>query len=143
MCPLFSLLPKEVYQISTPRNPHDLHELHQSIFTEFSQSNKFEDWATRYAVEKLANSATAALNEWDELQRRLKINADKQKRAKAAKKPRHKISAKGLQFSNHAELRAHFSKRHLEDLVNANEKVRRSREESRSWRKKFQSLLPS
>ena len=77
MRPLFSLLPKEVYQISAPRNPHDLHELHQSISTEFSQSNKFEDWATRYAVEKLANSATAALHEWDELQRRLKINADK------------------------------------------------------------------
>ena len=60
---------------------------HQAISTEFSQTNKFEDWATQCAMEKLANSATAALHEWDELQKWLQINANKQKRAKAAKKP--------------------------------------------------------
>ena len=123
--PLFSLSPNEVHQISTPRNPRDLHHLHHSIATEFSQTNKFEDWATRYAVEKLANSATAAIHERDELQKRLKINADKQKQAKAAKKPRHKIPAEGLQFANHAELQAHFSGRHLEDLSNTKEKIKR------------------
>ena len=58
-------------------------------------------------MEKLANPATAALHEEDELQKRLKINANK-KRAKAAKTPRYKILAEGLQFANHAELRAHF-----------------------------------
>ena len=93
MRPLFS---KEVHEIPTPRNPRDLHQLHQSISTEFLRSNKFEDWATRCAIGKLANSATAALHERNELQHRLKINADKQKRAKAAKKPRHKIPAEGL-----------------------------------------------
>ena len=35
-------------------------------------------------MEKLANSATAALHERDELQKRLEINADKRKQAKAA-----------------------------------------------------------
>ena len=68
---------------------------------------------------KLANSATAALHERDELQKRLKINANKQQ-AKAAKKPRHKIPVEGLQFANHAELQAHFSERHLENLANVN-----------------------
>ena len=65
-------------------------------------------------------------HEWDKLQKRLKINADKQQ-AKAeaqAKKPHHKISAEGLQFDNHAELQAHFSQRYLENLANANEKIR-------------------
>ena len=143
MRPLFSLLPKEVYQISTPRNPRDLHQLHQSISTEFSQSNKFEDWATRYAVEKLANSATAALNERDELQRRLKINADKRKHAKAAKKPRQKIPAEGLQFANHAELqvRAHFSGRHLEDLANTNEKIKRMQGKVKKLEEKISELV--
>ena len=74
--PLVFSLPKEVHQISTPRNPQDLHHIRHSIATEFSQTNKFQDWATRYAVEKLANAATAALHERDELQQRLKINAD-------------------------------------------------------------------
>ena len=76
-------------------------------------------------MEKLANAATAALHERDELQQRLKINADKQKRVKTAKKPRYKIPAEGLQFANHAELQAHFSGRHLEDLANTNEKIER------------------
>ena len=76
--PLFSLSPGEVHQISTPRNPHDVHLLHNTISTEFSQPNKFEDWATRYAMEKLANSATAALHKRDGLQKWLKINAEKQ-----------------------------------------------------------------
>ena len=139
MRPLFSLLPKWVHQILTPRNPRGLHQLHQSISTEFSQSNKFEDWATRYAVEKLANSATSALHERDELQRRLKINADKQKQAKAAKKPRHKIPAEGLQFANLVELRAHFLGRYLKDLANANQKVKCMQEKvgGGGWRKIF------
>ena len=49
-------------------------------------------------------------HERDELQKRLKINADKQqaKAAAQAKSPRHKIPAEGLQFANHAELQAHF-----------------------------------
>ena len=78
--------------------------------------------------EKLANSATAALHERDEFQKRRKINANKQKRAKAvaqAKKPRHKIPAEGLQFANHAELRAHFSGHQLADLASTNEKIKR------------------
>ena len=61
--PLFSLSPTEVFQITTPRNPRNVHHLHQAITTEFSQTNQFEDWATRYAIEKLANSATAVLHE--------------------------------------------------------------------------------
>ena len=76
-------------------------------------------------MDKLADSATAAFHERDELQKRLKINANKQKRAKAAKKPRHRIPAEGLQFANHAELQAHFSGRHLEGLANTNKKVER------------------
>ena len=76
-----------------PCNPGDQHHLHHSIATEFSPTNKFVDWATRYAVEKLANCATAAIHRRDELQKWLKINAEKQKQAKAAKKPRHKIPA--------------------------------------------------
>ena len=135
---LFSLLPKEVHQISTPRNPRDFHH---AISTEFSQTNKFEDWATRYAVEKLANSATAALHERDELQRRLKINADKQKRAKATKKLRHKILAEGLQFANHSELRVHFSGRHLNNLANANEKIKRIQVKVRKLEKKISELI--
>ena len=49
-------------------------------------------------------------HERDELQKRLKINADKQpaKAAAQAKNLRHKIPAEGLQFANHAELLAHF-----------------------------------
>ena len=141
MRPLFSLPPKEVYQISTPRNPRDLHQLHQSISTEFSQSNKFEDWATRYAVEKLANSTTAALRERDELQRRLKINADKRKRAKTAKKPRQKIPAEGLQFANHAELRTHFSGRHLKDLSNADERIKRMQGKVKKLEEKISELV--
>ena len=51
-------------------------------------------------MEKLANSATAALHERDELQKRLKINAEKRKQAKAAqvKKPRHKVCVYYLLF---------------------------------------------
>ena len=66
-------------------------------------------------------------HERDELQKRLKINADgQQARAAAqAKKPRHKIPAEGLQFANHAELQAHFSQRYLENLANTNETIRR------------------
>ena len=77
-------------------------------------------------MEKPANSATAALHERDELQKRLKINVDKQqaKAAAQAKKPRHKIPAEGLQFANHAELQAHFLAHHLENLANAKEKIR-------------------
>lgn len=63
-------------------------------------------------MEKPATPATAALHEKDELQKWLKINANK-KRAKAAKTSRYKILAEGLQFANHAELRARFSSRHL------------------------------
>ena len=70
-------------------------------------------------MEKLANTATAALHERDGLQKRLKVNDVKQTQATAqAKNPRHKIPAEGLQFTNHAELWAHFSGRHLEDLAN-------------------------
>ena len=79
-------------------------------------------------MEKLANSATAALHERDEFQKRLKINANKQKRAKVVaqvKNPRHKIPAEGLQFANHEELRAHFSGRQLADLASTNEKIKR------------------
>ena len=75
----------------------------------------------RYAIEKLVNSATAALYERDELQKRLKIDANRQKRAKEASEgPHHKIPAEGLQSANYAELRAHFSARHPEDLANSN-----------------------
>ena len=79
-------------------------------------------------MQKLANSATAALHERDEFQKRLKINANKQKRAKVvaqAKNLRHKIPAEGLQFANHAELQAHFSGRQLADLASTNEKIKR------------------
>ena len=41
-------------------------------------------------MEKLANSATAALHERDELQKRLKISVDKRKQAKAAVAAREK-----------------------------------------------------
>ena len=92
-------------------------------------------------MEKLANSATAALHERDELQRRLKINAYKQRRAKAAKKPRHKIPAEGLQFANHAELRAHFSGRHLDDLAKANEKVKRMQGKVKKLEEKVLELV--
>ena len=108
---------------------------------EFSQTNQFEDWSTRHAMEKLANSATAALHERDELQKRLQINADKQKRAKAGKKPRHKIPAEGLQFSNHAELQAHFSGRQLEDLANTNEKIKRMQGKVKQAEKKITELV--
>jgi len=94
-------------------------------------------------MEKLANSATAALHEWDELQKPLQINADKQKRAKAAKKPCHKVPAEGLQFANHAELQAHFSGRHLEDLANTNKKIKSIQAKVKKWREKSQSLLLS
>ena len=76
-------------------------------------------------MEKLANSATAALLERDELQKQLKINAEKQKRAKAAQLL-HRVPAEGLQFANHAELRAYFSGRHLEDLAKTNGKIKHS-----------------
>ena len=65
-------------------------------------------------------------HERDELQKRLKINADRQqaKAAPQAKNPRHRIP-EGLQFTNHAELQAHFSQHYLENLANANDKIRR------------------
>lgn len=44
---------------------------------------------------------------------------------KAGKKPRHKIPAEGLQFVSHAELRAHFSARYLEDLANTKKSTKR------------------
>ena len=51
---------------------------------------------------------------------RLMPTSSKQKR----QKPRHKIPVEGLQFANHAELQAHFSERHLENLANVNKKIR-------------------
>ena len=73
------------------------------------------------AKHAVANAATAALHERDELQRRLKINTDKQKRAKAAaaraKNLRHKILAEGLQFADHTELGAHVSGHHSQYLA--------------------------
>ena len=92
-------------------------------------------------MEKLANSATAALHEWDELQARLKFNADKQKREKATKKPRHKIPVEGLQFANHAELQAHFPGRRLEDLANPNEKIMRMQGKVEQVEKKITELV--
>ena len=50
--------------------------------------------------------------------------SSKQKR-RLKQKPCHKIPAEGLQFAKHAELQAHFSARHLENLANAKEKIRR------------------
>ena len=94
-------------------------------------------------MEKLANSATAALHEWDGFQKRLKINANKLKRAKVAaqaKNPRHKIPAEGLQFTNHEELRAHFSGRQLADLASTNEKIKRMQGKVGRWRRELQSL---
>ena len=127
LCPLFSLSPAEVYQISTHCNPQDVHQLHHAITTEFSQINKFEDWTTRYAMEKLETSTTAAGHERDELQERLRVGfkADERKRAKDNKKPSRDNPAEGLQYANHAELQAHFSGRHLEDLANSIEKIKR------------------
>ena len=97
-------------------------------------------------MEKLANSATAALHERDELQKRFKINADKQKQAKAAasaraKKPRHKIPAEGLQFAGYAHLQAYFSGRYLEDLANANEKIKRVQEKAKKAEEKIAELV--
>ena len=84
-------------------------------------------------MEKLANSATAALPEWDGLQKWLKINDVKHAQATAqAKKPRHKIPAEGLIFDKDAELGVHFSRRHLEDLANINAQHSRSLYFSRS-----------
>ena len=84
-------------------------------------------------------------HERDELQKRLKINADKQqaRAAPQAKKPRHKILAEGLQFTNHAELQAHFSQHYLESLANANEKIRRVQGRVKKVGEKLQCLSPS
>ena len=82
--PLFPLSPAEFFQISTLRNPRNAHHPCHTISTEFLQTGKFEDWATRYAIEKLVYSLTTALHERDELQKRLKMNVNKQKRAKAS-----------------------------------------------------------
>ena len=79
--PTFSLAGRSL-SISTPRNSRNVHHLHHSISTEFPQA-KFEDLDIRYAMEQMKNSATAALHERDELQKRLKINVGKQKKAKA------------------------------------------------------------
>ena len=92
-------------------------------------------------MEKLGNSTTAALHEQGELQKWLQINADKQKQAKAGKKPRHKIPAEGLQFSNYAELQAHFSGRQLEDLANTNEKIKRMQGKVKQAEKKITELV--
>ena len=84
-------------------------------------------------MEKLANSATAALYEQDKLQKRLKINTDKWKQVEAvaaawAKKSRHKIPAEGLQFASYTDLQAHFSGHYLKDLANVNEKIKHVQE---------------
>ena len=51
------------------------------------------------------------------------------------------IPAEGPQFANHAELRAHFSGRYLEDLANANQKVMRMQEKVRKLEEKISVLV--
>ena len=95
-------------------------------------------------MEKQANSATAALHKRDELQKRLKINAEKRKQAKAAQIENHVIRplAGGLQFANHVGLQAHFSGRHLESWPTPMRRSSMFKAKAR-WREKSQSLLPS
>ena len=97
-------------------------------------------------MEKLANSATAALYKRDELQKWLKINTDKRKQVEAvaaarAKKSQHKIPAEGLQFASYADLQAHFSGRYLKDLANTNEKIKRVQEKVKKTEEKIVELV--
>ena len=75
------------------------------------------------------------------LQKRHGINVNKQKRAKVARGPRHGIPAGGLQFANHAELRAHFSGRPLEDLANINKKTKRTQDKVKELEENITELV--
>ena len=140
-CPLFPPSPAKVYQVSTPR---DVHQLHHAIATEFSQTNKFEDWATRYAMEKLANSATAALHERDDIQKRLRVEfkTDERKRAKDSRNHVVKFLRKVCNLPIMQNFRRIPQGTALgtwpTPITSSPCKTR-----PRSWRKEPQSLLPS
>ena len=102
---------------STMRSPPNFHEPTSSKIG--LHNTLWKNWQTRQQ-QHFMNGMN--------FKKRLKINANKQKRAKVvaqAKNPRHRIPAEGLQFANHEELRAHFSGRQLADLASTNKKIKR------------------